>query len=127
MRVDGLSTNRQYRDPMRRVLLTIFLVFAIGASGVANATAAQACPMQNPAAMDHDCCCDEDGSPTGNDSGKMPGCVVGMICSTVTAVPPSLTYVSAPQMSISAAYIDFGQQRRLSDPLRQFFRPPRTI
>ncbi len=127
-RVDALSTNLHYLNPMRRVWLTILLAFALTASGVANAMAAQDCPMQAAAtAAMHDCC-PEDQRPSdpGQDQHDMDGCMMGMACRAGPVVAPSVAPIRLPTAAVSVSEPILSEPAKPSGPLQQLFRPPRT-
>lgn len=127
-RVDALSTNLHYLNPMRRVWLTILLAFALTASGVANAMAAQDCPMQAAAtAAMHDCC-PEDQQPSnpGQDPNEMDGCLMGMACRAAPAVAPALAPIALPLVSVRLTQPVASEPAQPSGPLQQLFRPPRA-
>jgi hypothetical protein len=128
-RVDALSTNLHYLNPMRRVSLAILVAFALTASGVANAMAAQACPMQSAAnAPMHDCCPeDQQPSDQGQDQHDMDGCLMGMACRAGPVVAPSVAPIRLPTAAVSVSEPILGEPVKPSGPLQEFFRPPRTI
>lgn len=115
---------------MRRVLFTLFLAFALGVGGVANAAAAQDCPMEQgqSAGGMHDCCDDEGGAPVqGDEDSKMAGCAVGMSCRTVTAIAPLPSPNALLFATVPASFIELSQPPPPSGPLQELFRPPRAI
>lgn len=128
-RVDGLSTNLHYLNPMRRVWLTILLAFALTASGVASAMAAQDCPMQSMAAMAAHDCCPEDQRPSGpgQDQHDMDDCMMGMACRAGPVAAPSVAPIRLPTAMVSVAEPSLAEPATPSGPLQELFRPPRTI
>lgn len=129
VRVDALSTILHYLNSMRRVWLTIFLAFALTASGVANAMAAQDCPMRAVAtAAMHDCC-PEDQRPSdpGQDQHDMDGCMMGMACRAGAIVTPPVAPFRLPTATVSVSEPIVGEPATPSGPLQELFRPPRTI
>ena len=119
---------------MRRFWLAILLAVAIAAGSVANAVAAQACPMQATAQAQiatHDCCPDGAGK---QDDGRdqdhqksMAGCIIGQLCRTAPAISPSAAplVLNAPALWVAQPITgDAGvAQTRISD----FWRPPRSV
>lgn len=125
-RIDGSLTNLCYLNRMRRVWLTILTAFALAVSGVANAAAAPACPMQmSSSASDHDCC-DENGVPSDEGSDKTSGCMVGMACRSAPAVAPTLAPLLLPSAAVRVSQPILSEPVAPSGPLQQLFRPPRT-
>ena len=116
---------------MRRLWLTFLTAFALAASSVATAMAAEACPMLQSAAvqMQHACCPDEGGSDRNQPVQKhdMDGCMMGMACRTAPAVAPTFAPISLPNGTILMAVPTLREPAELSGPLQQLFRPPRTI
>ncbi|HCK85001.1 MAG TPA: hypothetical protein DHW63_10940 [Hyphomonadaceae bacterium] len=116
-----------YLNRMRRVWLTILIAFAVAASGVASATAAQDCPMR-AAATAHDCCLDNNGADQDHpQQHKMDGCLMGMACRTTPAVTPTLEPVRLTLTMISSSQPIMSDVAKPSGPLEELFRPPRTI
>lgn len=116
---------------MRRLWLTFLTAFALAASGVSAAMAAEACPMLQAAAVQaqHDCCPDE-GSADQNrpqQQHDMDGCMTGMACRTAPAVPPTLAPIALSNATILMWRPIVSERAKLSGPLQQLFRPPRTI
>lgn len=118
-------------DAMRRLWLTFLTVFALAASGLASAMAAEACPMLQAAAAEgqHDCCPDEGGAPQNqpNQQHDMDGCMMGMACRTAPAVAPSLAPIALTDTAILLSGAVTRQPAELSGPLQQLFRPPRSV
>ncbi|WP_135209755.1 hypothetical protein [Vitreimonas flagellata] len=127
-RVDVLSTNLHYLNPMRRVWITILVAFALTASGVANAMAAQDCPMQSAAgAAVHDCCPEnQQPSKPDQDQHDMDGCLMGMACRAGPVAGPFVAPVRLPIAVISVSEPIISEPAAPSGPLQQLFRPPRT-
>lgn len=128
VRVDALSTNPHYLSPMRCVWLTIILAFALMASGVANAMAAQDCPMQSAASAAMHDCCPEDQRPSDPDQDRhdMVGCMMGMACRAGPVVTPSVAPIRLPTAAVQASEPIPGEPEAPSGPLQELFRPPRT-
>lgn len=126
--IDALSTNPHYPNRMRRVWLAILLAFALTASGVASAMAAQDCPMQSAATAAMNDCCPEDQGPSapGQDRHEMAGCKMGMACRAAPAVTPSVAPIGLPTATASVSEPVLVEAATPSGPLQQLFRPPRT-
>lgn len=130
--VDAFSTVLQYRCVMRRLWLAILLTVALVTGGVANALAAQACPMQAAAQTQmtaHDCC------PTGagqEDDGQshhqkpMANCVVGQPCRSTPAITPSLAPIALSAVAIKVSPPRLGNAAQPGLTGTEFWRPPRT-
>ncbi len=117
-------------DVMRRAWLTLLTAFALVASGISAATAAENCPMQQAAAVQtqHDCCPDQGGDKNQPvQQHDMDGCMMGMACRTAPAVAPTFAPISLPNATILMASPMLREPAELSGPLQQLFRPPRTI
>ncbi len=117
---------------MRRLWLTFLTVFALAASGLASAMAAEACPMMQATAAqaEHDCCPDEGGASKDQPQQQqhdMDGCMMGMACRTAPAVTPSPAPIALPNMAILLSGSVMREPAELSGPLQQLFRPPRSI
>lgn len=127
--VDASSTNSCYLKPMRRIWLTVFLTFALTASSVANAMAAQNCPMQSAATVAVHDCCPENQQPSKPDQDQhdMDGCLMGMACRAGPVVAPSVAPIRLPTAVISVSEPIVSEPATRSGPLQQLFRPPRTI
>ncbi|MFN3463864.1 MAG: hypothetical protein ACK4X1_07260 [Terricaulis sp.] len=116
-------------DLMPRLWLSLLTAFVLAASGVSTAVAAEACPMQQAAAAQaqHDCCPDQGGDknqPQQQDD--MDGCVMGMACRTASAVAPTFAPIVLPNATILMSAPRLSEPARLSGPLQDLFRPPRT-
>lgn len=115
---------------MRRAWLTLLTAFALVASGISAAAAAENCPMQQAEAVQtqHDCCPDR-----GDDKNQpvqqhdMDGCVMGMACRTAPAVAPTFAPIALRNATILMSTPMVRGPAELSGPLQQLFRPPRTI
>lgn len=116
---------------MRRPWLTFLTAFALAASGISAAAAAEACPMlQAPAVQaQHDCCPDQGGDKNqpSQQQHDMDGCTMGMACRTAPAVAPTLAPITLGNATILMAQPMLSEPAKLSGPLQQLFRPPRTI
>jgi len=115
---------------MRRFWLTLLTAFALAASGFSSAPAAEACPMMQTAAVEasHDCCPDEGGQKNQpQQQHDMDGCMMGMACRTATAVAPTLAPIALSNATILMSAPRVSEPAKLSGPLQQLFRPPRTI
>lgn len=116
---------------MRRVGLALITVFALVASGVSAAVAAQDCPMNRAApvaASAHDCCPDGAQKPAdpGQEDHESDSCTIGMPCRTAAAVTPSLAPVALPTVVLALGAPLLGEPAPPSGPLQELFRPPRT-
>lgn len=117
---------------MRQLWLTFLTAFALAASGVSAAIAAEACPMLEAAAVQaqHDCCPD-DGGPDKNQPQQqqhdMDGCMMGMACRTAPAVAPTLAPIALTNATILMSRPIASEPAKASGPLQNLFRPPRTI
>jgi len=119
----------EYPQIVRHVLLTLLTAFALAASGLASANAF-ACPMAvEAAAAAHDCCPDEGGGDKNQPQQQhdMDGCTMGMACRTATAVAPSVAPIALTSATILMSAPTLSEPAKLSGPLQQLFRPPRTI
>lgn len=117
-------------DLMRRTWLTLLTVFALAASGASAAMAADACPMLQAAAVQaqHDCCPDQGGDKNQpQQQHDMDGCAMGMACRTAPAVAPSVAPVALANATILVSAPILSEPAKLSGPLQELFRPPRTI
>ncbi len=118
-------------DFMRRPWLTLLTTFALAASGISAAFAAEACPMLQAAAVaqaQHDCCPDEGGDKNQpQQQHDMDSCTMGMACRTAPAVAPTLAPMSLSNATILMAQPALSEPAKPSGPLQQLFRPPRTI
>jgi len=116
---------------MRRVWLTLLTAFALSASGISAAMAAESCPMQQAEAAQgqHDCCPDQAGQKNqpADQQHDMDGCMMGMACRTAPAVAPTFAPMSLPTATIRMAASMLREPAELNGPLQQLFRPPRTI
>ncbi len=129
-RVDEVSTHRHYHGPMRRFWLTILMAFALVAGGYANALAAQACPMEAPAAASHDCCPDGDRSqdvPADQNQKGMAGCVMGQACRTAPALTPTLAPIRLASVVIPVSQPVVVNPAPARAPLSKHWRPPRFV
>jgi hypothetical protein len=118
--------------PMRRIWLTLLTAFALAASGVSTAIAAEDCPMMQTAAVDaeHDCCPDEGGAEQNQPEQQqhdMDGCTMGMACRTAPAVAPTLAPIAFSNATILMSQPILSEPAKLSGPLQKLFRPPRSI
>jgi len=116
---------------MRRLWLTFLTAFALAASGISTAIAAEDCPMMQAAAAQaqHDCCPDEGGADKNQplEQHDMDGCTMGMACRTAPAVAPSVAPIALTNATILMSAPRVSEPAKLSGPLQQLFRPPRTI
>jgi hypothetical protein len=115
---------------MRRFWLTILMAFALTAGGYANAVAAQACPMEAPAASAHDCCPDDNKSrdvPADHSEKGMAGCVMGQACRTAPAVTPTLAPIQLSSVTIQVSPPVLVNPAPARAPLSQHWRPPRFV
>ena len=116
---------------MRRLWLPFLTAFVLAASGFSSAMAAEACPMLQAAAAQaqHDCCPDRDGAGQNQPQQQhdMDGCMMGMACRTASAVAPTLAPIALPNATILLSEPIASEPAKLSGPLQQLFRPPRTI
>lgn len=115
---------------MRRPWLTLLTAFALAASGFSSATAAEACPMMQAAtaATAHDCCPDQGGQKDQpQQQHDMDGCQMGMACRTAPAVAPTLAPIALSNATIRMSAPVASEPAKLSGPLQELFRPPRTI
>lgn len=116
---------------MRRLWLTFLTAFALAASGVSAAMAAEACPMPQAAAAQaqHDCCPDEGGADKNQPQQQhdVDGCMMGMACRTAPAVAPTLAPVALSNATILMLRPILSEPAKPSGPVQQLFRPPRTI
>ncbi len=116
---------------MRRLWLTFLTVFALAAGGNSTAMAAEACPMLQAAAAQaqHDCCPDEGGADQNQPQQQhdMDGCMMGMSCRTAPAVAPTLAPIALSNATILMSRPTLSEPAKLSGPLQELFRPPRTI
>lgn len=116
---------------MRRLWLSFLTAFALAASGISAAAAAQACPMLQAAAAQaaHDCCPDEAGGEQNQPQQQrdMDGCMMGMACRIAPAVAPTLAPIALSNATILMSQPVLSEPANLSGPLQQLFRPPRTI
>jgi hypothetical protein len=117
---------------MRQFGLSMLMVIALAASGVANAMSYVDCPMLAVAAgqvsaSSHDCCPEgAPATPSDEAPAKMTGCLVGQACRSAPAITPSLAplRVAAPALQTKVALItDPALASRAPDA---FWRPPRT-
>lgn len=121
----------EYCGVVRHVLLTLLLSFALGASGLASASAAFACPMSTPTvASSHDCCPDQSSTKGSRDNGGRQGmmdCPFMQLCRTGPALAPT----AQPVRLVMATAIVLSPPRTngvpISAPDDGLFRPPRTI
>lgn len=119
----------EYPQIVRHVLLTLFVAFAVAASGLASASAF-ACPMAvEAAAATHDCCPDEGGGGKNEplEQHDMDACMMGMACRIAPAVTPTLAPIAQP---VSALLLDapvMDAPPSTAGPLEELFRPPRSI
>lgn len=121
----------EYCGVVRHVLLTLLLSFALGASGLASASAAFACPMATPTVgSSHDCCPDQSSSKGDRDKGGRQGmmdCPFMQLCRTAPALAPT----AQPVRLVMATAIVLSPPRTngvpISAPDDGLFRPPRTI
>lgn len=129
-RIDGMVIRAEYHGVVRHVLLTLLLSFALGASGLASASAAIACPMATPtAASSHDCCPDQGSTKGDHDNGgrqSMMDCPFMQLCRTAPALAPT----AEPVRVALATSIVLSPPRTngvlVSAPENGLFRPPRT-
>jgi hypothetical protein len=116
---------------MRQLWLTLLTAFALSASGISTAMAAEACPMLQAAAVEtaHDCCPDDAGADKNQPQQQhdMDGCMMGMGCRTAAAVAPTLAPISLSNATFLMSSPVRSEPANLSGPLQQLFRPPRTI
>ena len=116
---------------MRRLLLTFLTAFALAASGISAAMAAEDCPMMQAAAAEaeHDCCPDEGGGDKNQPQQQhdMDDCTMGMACRTAPAVAPTLAPIAHSNATILMSQPVLSEPAKASGPLHQLFRPPRTI
>lgn len=116
---------------MRRLWLTFLTAFALAASGISTAVAAEACPMLQAAAaqVEHDCCPDEGRADQNQPQQQhdMDGCMMGMACRTAPAVAPTLAPIALSNATILMSQPLMSEPAKASGPLQQLFRPPRTI
>jgi hypothetical protein len=119
----------EYPQIVRHVLLTLLTAFALAASGLAPASAF-ACPMAvQAAAAAHDCCPDEGGGDKNQplEQHDMDGCMMGMACRTAPAMAPTFAPIALSNATILMAAPRVIEPAKLSGPLQQLFRPPRSI
>lgn len=81
------------------------------------------------AAAQHDCCPDEGGADKNQplEQHDMDGCMMGMSCRSAPAVAPTLAPISLSNAAIVMSRAIVSEPAKLSGPLQQLFRPPRTI
>lgn len=121
----------EYHAVVRQVLLTLLLSFALGASGLASASAAFACPMATPTVAASHACCPDQGSTKGDrDNGSRQGmmdCPFMQLCRTAPAIAPTVQ----PVRLVTSAPIVLSPPRTNGAPVAVpddgLFRPPRTI
>ena len=112
---------------MRHVLLTLLVVFALAANGLAPASAF-ACPMAVEfAAAAHDCCPDEGGDKNRPQQHNIDSCIMGIACRTAPAIAPTFAPISLSNATILTSTPTVREPADRSAPLQQLFRPPRTI
>lgn len=114
---------------MRRIWLSLLTAFALAASGV-SASATEACPMLQAMEVQaqHDCCPDQGGDKNQPlEQHDMDGCMMGMSCRSAPAVAPTFAPISLPNAAILMSRAIVSEPAKLSGPLQQLFRPPRTI
>lgn len=116
---------------MRQPWLTFLTALALAASSLSTAMAAETCPMQQVAAAQaqHDCCPDDGASknrPEQQQQHDMDGCTMGTACRTAPAVGPTLAPITLGNVTILLAQPMLSEPAKLSGPLQQLFRPPRT-
>lgn len=85
--------------------------------------------MQHAAAVQtqHDCCPDEGGNKNQPQQHDMDGCMMGMACRTAPAVAPTLAPISLSNATILMSQPILSEPAKLSGPLQELFRPPRSI
>lgn len=131
VRIDEMVIRAEYRRVVRHVLLTLLLSFALGASGLASASAAFACPMATPtASASHDCCPDQGSTKGDRDNGgpqSMVDCPFMQLCRTAPALAPTAEPV---RLVITTPVVLIPPRTNgapVSAPDSDLFRPPRTI
>lgn len=116
---------------MLRLWLTLLTAFALAASGFSSALAAEVCPMMQAAAIEtsHDCCPEEGGPQKDQPQQQhdIDGCQMGMSCRAAPAVAPTLAPIALSNATILMSAPRVSEPAKLSGPLQQLFRPPRTI
>jgi hypothetical protein len=117
--------------PMRRFWLTFLTAFALAASGVSTAMAVEDSPMMQAAVAEaeHDCCPDEGGGDQNQPEQQqhdMDGCAMGMACRTAPAVAPTLAPIALSNATILKSQPILSEPAKLSGPLQELFRPPRS-
>lgn len=115
---------------MRRLWLTFLTAFALVATGYSSALAAEACQMMQAAAVEtaHDCCPDEGGQKDQpQQQHDTDGCTMGMACRTAPAVAPTLAPIALSNATILMSQPVLSEPAKLSGPLQELFRPPRSI
>lgn len=76
----------------------------------------------------HDCCPDQGGDKNQPlEQHGMDGCMMGMACRTAPAVAPSVAPIAMPNATIIMSAPALSEPAKLSGPLQQLFRPPRSI
>lgn len=86
---------------------------------------AQVASVQAP----HDCCPDETGTDKNQPVGQheMNDCTMGIACRTTPAVTPTFAPISLLNATILMSEPRLSEPAKLSGPLQQLFRPPRSI
>lgn len=116
---------------MRHLLLTLLVAFAVGASGLASASVAVACPMEAPQVTTaHDCCPDDGAGDNKNGGGEqdrsMTDCPFMQLCRTAPAVAPTDAPARPPIQYANLAMPALGPRPLTAAPQDGLFRPPRT-
>jgi len=111
---------------MRRTWLTLFLAFAVAASGVASAAAAFACPNMQAQAAVHDCC-PGDAPPDDGDSKQSMDCALAQMCRTALAMTPLAEPLAIAAPVLTSGHSPLADASPAIAPARDFWRPPRTL
>jgi hypothetical protein len=114
---------------MRRLWLTLLTAFALAASGLSSAFAAQDCAMRQaaPVVSAHDCCPQGQSDDRQPQTQKMDGCMIGMACRSAPAIAPTLEPIRLSSVAIFLSQPLLGEPAPPSGPLQELFRPPRNI
>jgi hypothetical protein len=128
--VDAMLSFLQYLEIMRRIWLTLLVVFSLAVGGVASASAAQTCPFKSAPVAKHDCCPVDamkksPGSP--HNSKKLTDCQLGQSCRGSFAVPVSVPILESVLIDgVNPAPV-FADVRHISTVSFAFWRPPRIV
>ncbi|MGD9967583.1 MAG: hypothetical protein AB7T59_13760 [Hyphomonadaceae bacterium] len=111
---------------MRRVLLTLFLAFAVAAGGFITVSAAATCPILSQAPA-HDCCPDQGPADDGDAPGKSAmDCALMQLCRAAPAVATEAADPSAPISIVMTEAAPLIQAAPRLASVDGVFRPPRS-